>query len=177
MIISDLHGSWKAMKKLLQVMEVKHPDGIIFLGDLLYHGPRNPLPEEYDPKRVAELFAAYSGKLIWIRGNCDAEVDEMVTGKSSVRQKTIHRGARKIVLTHGHHLSRFEPSARLKAGTVVLYGHYHVFDRTEIDGVTYLNVGSASIPKDGIAQYGWIDSEGIYVYALEDDHLIGELKL
>lgn len=177
MIISDLHGSWKAMKKLIRVMELKHPDGILFLGDLLYHGPRNDLPEEYDPKKVAAFFASYSGKLIWIRGNCDAEVDEMVTGKTFVRQKTIHRKARKIVLTHGHHLSRFDPSAHLKAGNIVIYGHYHVFDITDIDGITYLNIGSASIPKDGIAQYGWIDSDGVYVYALEDNRLIGELKL
>ena len=79
-----------------------------------------------------------------------------------------------IYLTHGHHLSRFTPNPKLEKGSIVLYGHYHVFNITDIDGVTYINIGSTSIPKDQYYQYAIMDEKGIHVYSLIDNKLIGE---
>ena len=75
---SDLHGSSVYTEKLLALCEAENPERIILLGDLLYHGPRNDLPEGYDTKKVAAMLNGIADKLLCVRGNCDAEVDQMV---------------------------------------------------------------------------------------------------
>lgn len=172
LLMSDLHGSALALERLLEIYEREHCDGLICLGDLLYHGPRNPLPEGYGPKKVVELLFPYKKNLIWIQGNCDAEVDEMVLGISFHKKKTLHFGKRLLLLTHGHHLSSTCPSSRLKPNTIVLYGHFHRHEKKIIEGVTYLNLGSPSLPKDGIPQYGLLTDEGIFIYDLDNYSLL-----
>lgn len=78
LIISDIHGSFKAIKNIEKIIENNQIDKIICLGDVLYHGPRNELPEEYCPKKCIEVLKKYLSKIIFIKGNCDAEVDSMV---------------------------------------------------------------------------------------------------
>ena len=55
MIPSDLHGSAFYCKKMIKVFERERADRLLLLGDLLYHGPRNDLPEGYAPKEVIPL--------------------------------------------------------------------------------------------------------------------------
>ena len=78
MIVSDIHGSFEDLKKVIQIFEEEKLDKLVLLGDLLYHGPRNPLPDGYNPKEVAKLLNQYKEKIVAVRGNCDAEVDQMV---------------------------------------------------------------------------------------------------
>ena len=78
MISSDLHGSAFYCRQLLAAMEREQPDKLLLLGDILYHGPRNDLPEGYAPKEVIAMLNPLRERLLCVRGNCDTEVDQMV---------------------------------------------------------------------------------------------------
>lgn len=149
LIASDIHGSAYWCRKLLEVYETEKPDKLVLLGDILYHGPRNDLPREYAPKAVIALLSPLAEKILCVRGNCEAEVDQMVLpfpcmapySQLLVEDKTFY-------LTHGHHENpRNLP--RLNPGDVFLSGHTHVKEDILVEGVRCLNPGSVSIPKDG----------------------------
>lgn len=149
LIASDIHGSAYWCRKLLEVYETEKPDKLVLLGDILYHGPRNDLPREYAPKAVIALLSPLAEKILCVRGNCEAEVDQMVLpfpcmapySQLLVEGKTFY-------LTHGHHENpRNLP--RLNPGDVFLSGHTHVKEDILVEGVRCLNPGSVSIPKDG----------------------------
>lgn len=149
LIASDIHGSAYWCRKLLEVYETEKPDKLVLLGDILYHGPRNDLPREYAPKAVISMLSPLAEKILCVRGNCEAEVDQMVLpfpcmapySQLLVEDKTFY-------LTHGHHENpRNLP--RLNPGDVFLYGHTHVKEDVLVEGVRCLNPGSVSIPKDG----------------------------
>ncbi len=163
LIFSDLHGSIDSLNIILDIFKKDGYDKLIFLGDLLYHGPRNGIPLGYNPKEVAKVVSEIKDKMIFIKGNCDAEVDEMVTGVKEGFEKIHDMAVSDINLhfTHGHQLSRFEPSSHYSSNDYVFYGHYHVFDISKINNTTYINIGSVTIPKDGIRGYA----------SLEDKHL------
>lgn len=171
LVFSDLHGSYTLLERLLNVFNENKCDKIICLGDLLYHGPRNDLPSGYAPKKVIEALKPLMNKFIWVQGNCDAEVDEMVLNKKFKKKHYLTINNRKVVLTHGHHLSRFNVDNKLTSGTVVLYGHYHVFDISNINDVTYINIGSPSIPKDGISQYAILDENVLTIYNIDNERI------
>ena len=148
-IASDIHGSAFWCGKLMEVIENEQPDRILLLGDLLYHGPRNDLPTDYAPKQVIPMLAQHKDKIIAVRGNCEAEVDQMVLPfpcMSTYSQLLVD--GKTLFLTHGHH---YNPDAlpQLEAGDVFLYGHTHVKLDEVRQGVRCLNPGSVSIPKDG----------------------------
>lgn len=149
LIASDIHGSAYWCRKLLEVYQQEQPDKLVLLGDILYHGPRNDLPREYAPKAVIALLSPLAEKILCVRGNCEAEVDQMVLpfpcmapySQLLVEDKTFY-------LTHGHHENpRNLP--RLNPGDVFLSGHTHVKEDVLVEGVRCLNPGSVSIPKDG----------------------------
>ncbi|MEG1706906.1 MAG: phosphodiesterase, partial [Clostridia bacterium] len=121
-LASDIHGSYSATKSIIEAYEREQCDKLILLGDLYYHGPRNPLPDEYCPKKVAELLNAYADKLIVIKGNCDAEVDQMISEFPFVSRKVLHSFGRNIFLTHGH-LYNSDNMPKLNVGDVLCYGH------------------------------------------------------
>lgn len=170
LIASDIHGSAYWTERLVQAIEQERPDRIVLLGDLLYHGPRNDLPREYDPKRVAPLLneLAATGKLVAVRGNCDAEVDQMVLDFPCMADyaQLVDEDGRTLFLTHGHVFGAgFHNSVdhlpALPAGTAVVYGHTHVKVSEEAPahpGVWAFNPGSVSIPKDGSHSYGIYES-------------------
>ena len=149
LIASDLHGSAYWCRKLVETVKAEQPDRILLLGDLLYHGPRNDLPREYAPREVIAMLSGLKEKIIAVRGNCEAEVDQMVLPFSCMSESAlVDAGGQLLYLTHGHHHS---PDALppLPAGSVFLSGHTHVkLDKT-VKGIRCLNPGSVSIPKDG----------------------------
>ena len=148
-IASDIHGSAFWCRKLLDVCEAEQPDHLILLGDILYHGPRNDLPRDYAPKQVIPMLDAWSGKILCVRGNCEAEVDQMVLSFPCLAEYSVLMADGKtFYLTHGHHKNP-QDLPQLPQGSIFLYGHTHVkFDQV-IDGIRCLNPGSVSIPKDG----------------------------
>ena len=153
MIASDIHGSAFWCGKLMDEACREYPDKLILLGDLLYHGPRNDLPAGYAPKEVISMLSGWKEKILAVRGNCEAEVDQMVLPFPCMADYAVLlAGGHSFYLTHGH-LWNSEKLPPLEAGTVFLSGHTHIkLDATE-NGIRCLNPGSVSIPKDGSHSY------------------------
>lgn len=179
MIASDLHGSAYYCRKMLEAFEREGADRLFLLGDLLYHGPRNDLPREYAPKEVIPLLNGKREKLLCVRGNCDAEVDQMVLEFPVLADYAVLPvGRRLIYATHGHiyHVKNLPP---LAPGDVLLHGHTHVPAWTEFgQGNLYLNPGSVSIPKeDSPHSYMTLEGNTMQWKELESSAVFHELTL
>ena len=179
MIASDLHGSSYYCRKMLEAFEREGADRLFLLGDLLYHGPRNDLPREYAPKEVISLLNEKKEKLLCVRGNCDAEVDQMVLEFPVLADYAVLPvGRRLIYATHGHiyHVKNLPP---LAPGDVLLHGHTHVPAWTEFgQGNLYLNPGSVSIPKeDSPHSYMILEGNTMQWKELESSAVFHELTL
>ena len=144
LIVSDVHGSLSSFNKVLAFFKENRYDQLICLGDLLYHGPRNDLPEEYNPKGIIPQINEIKDKVIMVRGNCDAEVDQMVLNFHIFKVKKINISGKIVHLEHGHHLNK----EKYHDGDIVFYGHTHVSKYEDFNGVKYINPGSSSIPKE-----------------------------
>lgn len=148
MIASDIHGSAFYCRQLLERFTAEGADMLLLLGDILYHGPRNDLPEEYAPKKVIAMLNPLKDKIVCVRGNCDAEVDQMVLEFPIMdEQKELTFDGIPVVAVHGHHLDTFDKGA-LAGGTVVVSGHTHIPCITQEERIVFLNPGSVSIPKE-----------------------------
>ena len=148
-IASDIHGSAYWCKKLLEVIEREQPEKVILLGDLLYHGPRNDLPRDYAPKQVIPMLAGLQDKILAVRGNCEAEVDQMVLPFPCMADYALlNCDGLNLYLTHGH-LWNPDHLPPLQSGDLFLSGHTHVKMDCMNNGIRCLNPGSVSIPKDG----------------------------
>ncbi len=146
--ISDIHGSLYYLKKALEAYEKEECNYIILLGDALYHGPRNPLPKEYDPKTVAELLNSYSNKIIAVRGNCDSEVDQMMISYPMMSDySSILYNNKRLFLTHGHVFNK-DKLPNIHENDVLIHGHTHIPTAEKLGGIFILNPGSISLPKD-----------------------------
>lgn len=162
MIASDIHGSAYFCERMLEAYRREGADRLILLGDLLYHGPRNDLPREYAPKRVIELLNAVSDEILSVRGNCDTEVDQMVLSFPILAEYALLEAAgHTVFVTHGHryNLASLPP---IKAGDVLLHGHTHVPACEKEGGITYLNPGSVSIPKEDSAHSYMLFEDGVF---------------
>ena len=159
LIASDLHGSATYTEQLLEAYDRERADRLILLGDLLYHGPRNDLPDGYAPKKVAELLNARRGEILSVRGNCEAEVDQMMLNFPVLGDYCLlAEGTRTVFATHGHIFNR-DNLPPLKEGDVLLYGHTHVPLCETVEGIVCMNPGSVSIPKEG-SPCGYMTLEG-----------------
>ena len=149
MIASDLHGSAKCCRLLLEAFRREGAERLILLGDLLYHGPRNDFPEEYDTRAVTALLNTAKDRLLCVRGNCDSEVDQMVLEFPIMADYALLEWDGAVLYaTHGH-IWNEENTPPMTRGTVLLNGHFHVPAARRHDGWHYINPGSTSIPKDG----------------------------
>ncbi len=190
LIASDIHGSAAWCRRLMDALDAEQPNRLLLLGDILYHGPRNDLPEGYAPKEVIAMLNPLASSIIAVRGNCEAEVDQMVldfpcmadyttifdpaaalAADGSTREKT----GCELFLTHGHvYGAGFHNSVdklpELPAGSVLLYGHTHkkVSEPAPAhEGVWAFNPGSVSIPKDGTHSYGVYENGALRHVILE----------
>ena len=179
MIASDLHGSAYYCRKMLEAFEREGADRLFLLGDLLYHGPRNDLPREYAPKEVIPLLNGKKEKLLCVRGNCDAEVDQMVLEFPVLADYAVLPvGRRLIYATHGH-IYPVKNLPPLAPGDVLLHGHTHVPAWTEFgQGNLYLNPGSVSIPKENSPHsYMTLEENTMQWKELESSAVFHELTL
>ena len=153
LIASDLHGSAYWCAKLMERIDEENPDRIVLLGDLLYHGPRNDLPRDYAPKQVIAMLSEHKDRILAVRGNCEAEVDQMVLPFSCMADYALlEADGVRMYLTHGHHANP-ENLPPVAQGTVFLSGHTHIKLDKQVNGIRCLNPGSVSIPKDGSHSY------------------------
>lgn len=148
MFISDIHGSSYYIEKAISKYKDEKADYMIILGDLLYHGPRNPLPKEYEPSSVLALLNNYKEKIISVRGNCDSEVDQMVLEFPMMNDYTIiFDNNRRIFATHGH-LFNENNMPNLEDGDILIHGHTHIPVAKKVNNKYILNPGSISLPKE-----------------------------
>lgn len=147
MVASDIHGSAKYCRELLDAYEREKADRLLLLGDLLYHGPRNDLPEEYAPKMVIAMLNAKKNQILCVRGNCDAEVDQMVLEFPILADYCmLDLGTKLVYATHGH-LTSAEQLPPLREGDLFLQGHTHVPMNEVKNGIRCMNPGAVSLPK------------------------------
>lgn len=147
-VFSDIHGSLYYANKLKEIVEKENPDKIILLGDLYYHGPRNPLPEEYSPVATSNVLNSMKDKILCVRGNCDAEVDEMISEFTFNDYVELKIGNKKYYFTHGHHKNKDNIPDDVD---VLVYGHFHTGFIEKVNDVICVNSGSISLPKNDTA--------------------------
>lgn len=147
LVISDIHGSSYYAEKIKEIVTRENPDKIILLGDLYYHGPRNDLTQEYAPMKVAEVLNSLKDKLLVVKGNCDAEVDEMISDFKFEDHLLLDINGKKIYFTHGHKYNI--ENIPYEDFQVLIYGHIHQGFIQEKEGYLFANPGSISLPKCG----------------------------
>lgn len=169
LIASDIHGSAYWCEKLLEAYQDEQADRLLLLGDVLYHGPRNDLPEQYAPKKVIAMLNPMKDSILCVRGNCEAEVDQMVLEFPVLADYALLcEGTTLIYCTHGHvyNTGKLPP---LRDGDVLLHGHTHIPAWEDHGSYRYLNPGSVSIPKENSwhgymllenGKFTWKDFEG-----------------
>lgn len=162
-IASDIHGSALYCEKMLKALSAEKADQFVLLGDILYHGPRNALPEGYDPKATAEMLNGLSKKPLCVRGNCDSEVDGMVLSfPVSADYALFCDGGVSVFATHGHLFNTQSPPTA-GSWSVLLCGHTHVPALESCGKFVYINPGSVSIPKGGSERGYIIFENGVFV--------------
>lgn len=159
MIASDIHGSEYYCNQLLEAYAREEADRMLLLGDILYHGPRNDLPRDYAPKKVIAMLNAMKEDIYCVRGNCEAEVDQMVLEFPVLADYAlIPAGDKMVYATHGHVYNE-KNLPPLHKGDVLLNGHTHVPKCVEHEDYVYMNPGSVSIPKED-SHHGYMILEG-----------------
>lgn len=168
MIASDIHGSAFFCRKMLDAYKREQADRLLILGDILYHGPRNDLPQGYAPKEVIAMLNEVKQELLCVRGNCDTEVDQMVLDFPILADYCfLELDGKTIFATHGH-VYNPQNLPMLKKGDILLNGHTHIPANEDMGNYVYMNPGSISIPKNGSAHgymiyensFKWKDLDG-----------------
>ena len=166
--MSDIHGVPSALRAALSAAETLGWDRLVRLGDLLYHGPRNGVPNFYDPVEVAKTLNALKDRIVAVRGNCDAEVDQLMFEFPMMSDYSIlDAGTETFFLTHGHLWNeRILPPIGI--GTVLAHGHTHVPELKKLEcGLTIFNPGSVALPKGGSARsFGYFDGNTLLHYCI-----------
>ncbi len=174
LVVSDIHGSAYYAEKIPEIFEKEKADKIIVLGDLYYHGPRNPLTKDYSPMKVAEILNSLKDRLDVIKGNCDAEVDEMISEFKFKEHLLLDVNNLKVYFTHGHKNNMDNlPDEQID---MMVYGHFHTGFIVKKDGIIFANPGSISLPKDNTKNsYLILDKESIVLKDI-DGNVIDEFK-
>lgn len=162
MIASDLHGSAYYTKKVKEIFEAELPDRLILLGDLLYHGPRNPLPKDYAPMEVAKILNSLKDKILAVRGNCDSEVDQMVLEFPIGADYMIWYDLGVLIFTTHGHVFNSDNRPHLGRRDILLHGHTHIPVIEDKGHYVYINPGSAALPKEGWEPSCMIYEDGVF---------------
>ena len=169
-VLSDTHGSYPAWTSALSLF--KNADAILHAGDVLYHGPRNPIPGGYTPTDLAEAINNYKGTILAARGNCDADVDQMILSPILAPYVSIWWNGKKILMMHGDNFPLFRQMALASAVDLAISGHTHVASVVREGGTIFMNPGSTTIPKGkDPAGAAVVDEEEIRILTLEGEIL------
>lgn len=149
LIASDIHGSRFYAEAVAKKFAEEGAQMLVLLGDIYNHGPRNPLPKEYDPMGVAKILNGLTEKLLVVKGNCDSDVDTMISDFEFVSEAVLVDCGKRVFLQHG---DRYSIDALPKnCGDAFIYGHFHTGFIERKGGVLVANCGSVSLPKNGTA--------------------------
>ncbi len=175
LIASDIHGSKFYTEKLAERFREEKADQLILLGDIYNHGPRNPLPEGYDPMGVAAVLNKLADKLTVVKGNCDSDVDTMISDFEFVSEAVIFENGKKIFLQHG---DRFSIDQLPKnCGDAFVYGHYHTGFIRRVGQLVVANCGSISLPKGGTPNSYLVLEKGEFILKDMDGKEISRMML
>ena len=177
MFASDVHGSAYYCRKMLEAFELEKADRLVLLGDLLYHGPRNDLPKDYAPKEVISMLNGMKNKVYAVRGNCEAEVDQMVLEFPVMADYCILAiDGKTLYATHGHvyNTSNLPP---MQDGDVLVHGHTHVLKAEQMEGYIWLNPGSVSIPKEGNPPTYAVLEDGVFSIKEFDGNIVKSIGI
>ena len=162
MFVSDIHGSLYYCRLMQEIWQAEQPDRLILLGDLLYHGPRNDLPRDYNPKGVIAILNEMKDEILCVRGNCDAEVDQMVLQFPILADYLmLMLKKRTCIVTHGHIYNK-DKLPPMKKGDILLHGHTHLRALEDMGDYLYINPGSISLPKGDDVNSYMIYEDGIF---------------
>ena len=168
LIASDIHGSAWWCERLLELFRAEQADRLVLLGDILYHGPRNPLPRDYDPARVAAMLNEVRDSILCVQGNCDSQVDQLVLDFPIMADYALLPHEKKLIfITHGH-IHNCEKPPMLKKGDVLLHGHTHLAVCQDCGDYSYLNPGSVSLPKGEHPNSCLIFENGVFTWKYMD---------
>ena len=175
LIISDIHGSSYYAEKIKEIEAKEKPEHIILLGDIYYHGPRNDLSQEYNPMKVAGILNDFADRIRCVRGNCDAEVDEMISDFKFEPQIQINVNGKNVFFTHGHYYNMDKlPESEID---IMFYGHYHTGFIKEENGIIFANPGAISLPKNNTEHSYIIFDENKIILKNVDGKIIEEKNL
>lgn len=174
-VASDIHGSAYFTEMLIKRIEEEKADKLILLGDIYNHGPRNPLPEKYNPMKVSELLNSIANQLIVIKGNCDSEVDTLISDFDFVENTVLSVNDKTLFLSHGH-IYNCDNLPKTKFD-VIIYGHFHTGFIERKNGVIIANPGSISLPKNGTQESYLLIDNGKLILKDISGKVIKEEKL
>lgn len=175
LVISDIHGSSYYARKIEKIVKRENPEKIVLLGDLYYHGPRNELSQEYAPMEVAKILNSLKDKLMVVKGNCDAEVDEMISEFKFEDHILTNINGKNIYFTHGHKYNI--ENIPYEDFDILIYGHIHQGFIQEKEGYLFANPGSISLPKGGTEHSYLILEENQITLKDVDGKILQEYKL
>lgn len=177
MFASDVHGSAYFCRKMLEAYREEGAERLVLLGDLLYHGPRNDLPKEYDPKEVIAMLNDKKDEIYTVRGNCEAEVDQMVLEFPVLAEYCVLViEGKTFFATHGH-VYNTDHLPPLKKGDILLHGHTHVLKAENMGDYIWLNPGSVSIPKEGNPHTYAVLENGLFEIKDFDGNVVKSIQL
>lgn len=174
LIASDIHGSVNATERLLENFKKEGAEHLFLLGDIYNHGPRNGIPESYDPIRVSELLNGITDKLTVIKGNCDSEVDTLISDFDFAESAYVFIGGKRIFLTHGH---VYNMDNLPKNADAIVYGHFHTGFISEKDGMIVANTGSITFPKNGTPKSYISVTETKIILKTDEGEIIAEREI
>ena len=177
MFASDIHGSRSACEAVLAAYKAEGAERLVLLGDLLYHGPRNDLPKEYAPKEVIAMLNELKNEIYAVRGNCEAEVDQMVLNFPVMADYCILAiDGLTFYATHGHvyNENNLPP---FREGDILIHGHTHVLKAEQRGGYILLYPGSVSIPKEGNPPTYAVLEDKVFTIKDFDGNIIKEMRL
>ena len=176
MFASDIHGSSARAQKIADTYAREGADRLVLLGDILYHGPRNPLPEEYNPQKVAQILNLLKQDILCVRGNCDSEVDQMLLDFPIMAPYALlEADGHTMFLTHGH-LYNEEQLPPIKEGDIFINGHTHVPCAVQKNKNIFLNPGSVSLPKNDFEPSYMIYENDVFTIYSFDGQRIFEIS-
>ena len=176
MVASDIHGSLYYAKKIIDCFLEEKAEKLVLLGDIYYHGPRNPLPKDYNPMEVAKLLNSHKKDLRVLQGNCDAEVDKMISEFEFASLVLMEIDGKKFYFTHGHHYNKDHLPKDIYYD-VLCYGHFHVNMMEKVGDKTILNPGSVSLPKEDSVRGYIIIENGVAIQNDIDGNIINQINL
>lgn len=168
MIAADLHGSAYYARRIQEIFEQTVPERLILLGDLLYHGPRNPLPRDYAPMETAAILNSMRDKILAVRGNCDSEVDQLVLDFPIGADYMIWYDCGTLIFTTHGHVFNEEKRPLIGPRDILLQGHTHIPAVEDLGHFVCLNPGSAALPKEGWDPTYMLYEDGVFtIHTLE----------